>query len=615
MVPEPAAAGELREYLHILRRQAKVIAMTVAVVFGSALAVSLVQTPVYRASAQVILQETTSDSLFNPSTGQRNDPTRAVATEIQVLKSPSIREAVRAELGDAPPVGATPVGQTDVIQVAVSNTDPKAAAALANAYARHYIDQRRTGVVEGMLSAGQQVQAKIDDLQKQIDALGAQINAASPVDRPGVVSSVGPQRDALVTQQSTFKNRLDQLGVEAALSTGGAQLVTPASVPTSPVAPKPVRNGALALVVGTLFGVGLAFLFDRLDDSLKSAHDLERVAGSLPTLGIIPAVSGAKGKEEAYAVTRTEPQSTTSEAYRSLRTSIRLLRLDQPLAVIQVTSPALGEGKSTTVANLAVTMAQVGLRTAIVCCDLRRPRIHEFFGLSNAIGFTSVLLGDELLSNAMQVVPGQENLYLLASGPTPANPSELLSGARVGEMLDALRTIYDLVLVDCPPVLPVTDAAVLSTRVDGTLLVAFAGSTNGKSLRRSIEILHQVGAPLVGVVLNGAGGDAAYGYGYGYGGYGPAYAPHAPKPMEVANGGRRKSQSVSYSAPEDGGAGRRGGNGAAGRRMDGQAGAPKISNRRRKLRGGQASTRKADAGGGGERPSSDRASGADVGAK
>jgi capsular exopolysaccharide synthesis family protein len=151
-----------------------------------------------------------------------------------------------------------------------------------------------------------------------------------------------------------------------------------------------------------------------------------------------------------------------------------------------------------------------------VCCDLRRPRLHEFFGLSNSVGLTSVLVGEVELACAVQPVPGVDRLALLASGPRPPNPSELLSSTRTADVFSTLHSRVDIVLLDCPPVLPVTDAAVLSGVADATMLVSTAGVTRKRDLMRAVELLRQVDAPLVGVTLNGVSEQGAYGYGYGY---------------------------------------------------------------------------------------------------
>jgi capsular exopolysaccharide synthesis family protein len=241
-------------------------------------------------------------------------------------------------------------------------------------------------------------------------------------------------------------------------------------------------------------------------------------------LGLIPEVAGWKNEDVPQLITRSAPNSSTAEAYRSLRTSIQFVGIDRPLRIVQVTSPNAQEGKTTTLSNLAVVLAQAGQRVVMVCCDLRRPRLHHFFDKDNAVGFTSVLLGQSSLADAVQpAIPGQDHLWLLASGPPPPNPSELLASPLSGEILRTLASEFDLVLVDCPPVLPVTDAAVLAAHVDATVLVSIAGITTGKQLERAIEVLGQVNAGLIGTVLNGVADRTAYGYSYRYGGYG--YGP------------------------------------------------------------------------------------------
>src|SRR5205085_2490524 len=185
-------------------------------------------------------------------------------------------------------------------------------------------------------------------------------------------------RDALVTQQAAFKQQLDQLHVDASLSSGGAQLVTSSPIPTTPVSPRPKRTGALALGVGVLFGVGVAFLFEYLDDSIKTKDDLERAAQGVPTLAVIPSVLEWRSKDQARLVSISEPTSSAAEAYRSLRTAVQFMALDRPMRTIQITSPSASEGKTTTLANLGVALARAGQRVVFVDCDLRRPRIHEF---------------------------------------------------------------------------------------------------------------------------------------------------------------------------------------------------------------------------------------------
>jgi non-specific protein-tyrosine kinase len=390
------------------------------------------------------------------------------------------------------------------------------AARLANTYANAYIDFSRKKAVDNLLAASQQVQAKLDDLQRQINDLDAQL--ALPA--PSAKDDVKTRRDQLIQQQGAFKQRLDQIQVDANLSTGSAQLVTPASTPTSPIKPKPLRTGVLALVAGLMLGLGLAFLRERLDDSIKTKEDLEQAARALPVLAVVPMVRSWKGKAEARTISVSDPSSSVAEAYRTLRASIQFMGIDRPVRTIQVTSASAKEGKSTTVANLGVALARTGQSVVVMCADLRRPRIHEFFGLSNKVGLTSVLLGEVGLEAALQQVPEVDRLRVLASGPLPPNPSELLQSRRAAEAIANLAE-NNIVLIDTPPTLPVSDALVVSKRVDATLVVCSAGGTNRKDLARAVQLLEQVEAPLIGTVLNGAKGEGTYGYAYGY------YRPYA----------------------------------------------------------------------------------------
>lgn len=511
-----ASELELRDYLQVLARRKWTVALAALIVVGTALVASFLQTPVYQGTAQILLQPRSMESLFNPNTGQRVDPARQLQTEIQLLRSEPVRAEVRRQLGTEASISARPVGHTDVIEVTARSTDPGRAARVANTYSRAYIDFRLKQAVDDLIAAGAELQAKVSALQAQIDPLVAQLSSADARSRSETETRLQPQITNLTSQQALFKQKLDQLQVDAALKTGGAQLVTPATASTTPVEPRPIRTGAVALVVGLLFGVGLAFLFDYLDDSIKSKEDLHRVVHGIPVLGLIPMVAAWKDKEETQLVSLHEPSSPAAEAYRSLRTSVQFLGLDRPLQIIEVTSASPGEGKTTTLANLGVALARAGQQVIVVCCDLRKPRLHEFFGLSNTVGFTSVLVGDAGLSSALQKVPGMDRLRVLASGPIPPNPSELLASDRAGELLTVLAQQADVVLIDAPPVLPVTDAAVLANRVDATLLVVTANQTTQKHVARAAEILGQVDAPLVGTVLNGVDTEGGYGYEYGY---------------------------------------------------------------------------------------------------
>jgi capsular exopolysaccharide synthesis family protein len=212
-------------------------------------------------------------------------------------------------------------------------------------------------------------------------------------------------------------------------------------------------------------------------------------------------------------ITLTDPRSPISEAYRSLRTNLSFYSLDKPIRSLVVTSPAKAEGKSTTIANLAVTMAQSGRKTILVDCDLRRPSLHTLFDLRAEPGLTNVILADDAALPLQKT--GVENLWLLASGPKPPNPADLLGSKKIDQLLAKLNEMADIILFDAPPVIAVTDAAVLGAKVDGVLLVINAGQTRRDHAERAKELLEKAKVRIIGATLTNAPKDSSLGDYYG----------------------------------------------------------------------------------------------------
>jgi protein-tyrosine kinase len=286
-------------------------------------------------------------------------------------------------------------------------------------------------------------------------------------------------------------------------------------------------------------------------------------------LAAVPMVTSWRKRDRPLVVSLAKPASPATEAFRSLRTSLQFARAEHELRTILVTSPTASEGKTSTLANLGAVFAQTGQNVLMVSCDLRKPRLGQFFGIDEAAGLTTAILGEESVGNLIQPAPGMDNLWLLPSGPTPPNPAELLNGARSQQIFAELRDRFDLVLIDSPPVLPVTDAAVLSKDADATLLVVAAFRTRSGDLLRASEKLAQVNARVVGVVLNeatrqSAGYYSAYGTRHGY--YGtPLPAPGANLPVRLIGNGNGNghesaggSDGASLGLPDVSGRGRHG---------------------------------------------------------
>jgi non-specific protein-tyrosine kinase len=524
---------DLRDYVALLRRRKAIVTVVTVLTVVAAVTLSFVQQTIYRSTAKVLLQPRASEQIFSPDQQlQTAQQQTRVQTEIQVMRSLSVEDAVTKALGHRPAVSIAANGLTDVVSISAESHDPQEAADIANTYARTYVRVRRESTVNDLLDAAAQIQQKITKidgdisaLQKPLDDIDTQILAADNAalrqrlkdQRDALVTQSAQQRSALDSRRSAFSVQLDRLQLAGNLTqTGGAQIVSDAQPSSAPVKPKPKRDAVLAVLVGLLLGVGLAFLRDYLDDTIKSKEDVDLGDSALGVLGLVPRVDTWKDRSHPTVISVTAPASAAAEAYRALRTAVQFMGIERTVQVIQVTSPAAAEGKSTTLANLGVVLARAGKRVVLVDCDLRKPRIESFFGVENHVGITSVLVGDCTLAGALHCIPGEPRLAVLPAGPPLPNPSELLSAKQTADIIAALRTEADYVLVDCPPLLPVADSVIIAGMVDATLLVAAARSTTKRDLHRAVELLQQVDAPLIGAVLNGVGLVDSYGYGSGY---------------------------------------------------------------------------------------------------
>jgi non-specific protein-tyrosine kinase len=532
---------DLISYLRILWRHKWIVVLAAAIGVAGTLGVDSQRTRIYEGTATILFVSQTYAAPGEVSPLSPSD----VVTDIALIQGSSVHQgAIKTLRRPAPKPTVAQVGTTDTATVTVSSTDSAFAARAANAYANAYITVSQNQYVSAQQGVETQLQNQINAVQGQVFTVENQISLATS---PSSITTLNASLGNLEGELQTLRNQLTQVQVDVAQTPSGGRMVTPATVDRAPVSPKPVTDSLLFGVVGLLLGVALALLLERIDDRIRNKEDLERVSTGLPTLGLIPNVEDWRDEHSTFLVAAQRPKSPPAEAYRGLRTSIQFLGFDQTVKTLQITSPVAAEGKTTTAANLAVTMALTGQRVVLVSLDLRRPRIHEFFGLSNDVGFTSVMVGDANLEDALLPVAGYESLYLLPSGPIPPNPSELLGGTRAAEILRALSENSDLVLIDSPPAMPITDASVLAAHVDGVLLVVVAGSTTRKDIRRSLETLGRVGAKVVGVVLNKASEGDSYGYyRYGYAPKSEESLPVASSPTEVAHNGHQEFPIPSY---------------------------------------------------------------------
>jgi capsular exopolysaccharide synthesis family protein len=355
--------------------------------------------------------------------------------------------------------------------------------------------------------------------------------------------------------------KLKEAGVAAGLKSNNFRIVDNARPPTGPIEPDIPRNLLFGLVLGLASGVGLAFVLEALDSTVRTTEQAQMISG-LASLGMIPLGSKStregsnpkrlvltSSKEAVELVTQVRPQSQMAESYRALRTSLLLSSLGAPPKVIMITSALPQEGKTTTSINTAVVLAQKGVRVLLIDGDLRRPSIHKTLGMGPHSGLSNVLTGSTTLDEAIVRTTILPNLFVLPAGTPPPNPAELLASANMRDVLLQLREQYDHIVIDTPPSLSVTDAVVLSPRADAVILVIRSGQTSKHALRRSRDILLQVNAKLVGVLLNAVDLTSPdYYYYYEYQGKYAGYYRDEDLPEVQENGEEVEETSASSSA-------------------------------------------------------------------
>lgn len=330
----------------------------------------------------------------------------------------------------------------------------------------------------------------------------------------------------IMLQEKYQESRITEVG-----QLGNVRIIDSAKPPKNPIRPKKKLNVILGVLVGLGLGIGIAFVLEYMDSSVRTMEDVERL--SLTIMATIPFIkpeqtngmftklrNGGTDPEvksiNERLVVHLKPKSPISEAYRTLRTNLLFTTPDRPLKVLMVTSSGPKEGKSTTVANLAITFAQMGNKTLLIDADLRRPILHKLFGLDRKTGLTNILVGRSTLEESVKVLDDLPDLELLSCGVLPPNPAELLATEKMRQLLAYAKTKYAIVLIDTPPTIAVADASILSSLVDGVMLVVRSGVTEKEAVMRTHDQLTKVNAPIMGVVLNSIKVADVYGSYYYY---------------------------------------------------------------------------------------------------
>jgi Mrp family chromosome partitioning ATPase/capsular polysaccharide biosynthesis protein len=499
---EHAPGATLLGYLHVLRRRIWVVVPTVLLVQLAAVFFTLRQSDLYEASAEVLLsrQSLAATLTDTPDPLSSQEPDRFAQTEADLARVPQVAEQVVRATGIGTPEqllaasSVSPKRDSDLLVFTVEDGDQERAATLATAYASAFSRYRRElGTI-----AYRQARRGLED-------------------RIATLRAERPRRRRLIAD---LAEKVQELRTLETLQVGNTSVVRSARG-AAQVRPTPRRNGILGLALGLVLGIGLGFLRDALDTRVRSAEDVAEGLG-LPLLARLPEPP-RRLRDEEELVMFAEPTSSRAEAFRVLRTNVEFANLDRGARTIMVTSALEGEGKSTTVANLAIAFARAGKRVVLVDLDVRRPILDRFFQLGGVPGLTDVVLGYVELEDAIahiSVAHGERAVKwratgngtasvegvvdVLPCGPLPPDAGEFVATQAITEILKRLRERYELVLVDSPPLLHVGDAMTLAARIDGLLLVSSLRLARRQLLAESRRILETLPAETLGVVVAAA---------------------------------------------------------------------------------------------------------------
>jgi succinoglycan biosynthesis transport protein ExoP len=514
---------DLRRQLAVLRHWAWLIIASVLLAGGVSYLVSSSLPKVYEGKATLIVGQ--SLTAIDPDYNQLLASQRLSQTYATVATTRPILDRVLTGLDLGLPiedleerVAAGAPRDSTLITITAQWGDPDTAAAIANAIAEELIAASPT-------IQGQQVDVQrfVDDelaaTQGQIEATQADVERllALPSRTAAQEQELQTLQSRLVAVRQTYAQLLQFSSNSAA---NLLSVVEPAVPITDPASPRVLLNTVLAMALGLLVAVGLAFLFEYLDDTVKSPDDVREIAGA-PTLGVIARMKAdRKLGVKQHLVTLVAPRSSVAEAFRTLRTNLEFASVDKALGSLLFTSAIPAEGKTTIASNTAVAFAQAGKRVILLDADMRRPGVHRMFELPNSYGLTNLLRTDELPISSLVHATDEPNLRVMTTGALPPNPAELLGSQRMKEILRRLESETDLLILDSPPLQAVTDAAILAREVTGSVLVIDAGRTRKGAVRQAREALERVGAGVLGVSINRISerSSAAYYYQY-YGDY------------------------------------------------------------------------------------------------
>lgn len=507
---ERSSLESILEYARIILRWAWLILLVALVAGFISYFLANQQPRIYQAKTLVMVSGGSSSAVDSYTSSYLGIQLASTYTRT-MLTQPTI-DAVSAELGfkvSAGQITVTQIENSQLINITVTDQDPNRAALIANTLVMVFSDQIQKeqtsryaelllGLENELAATDAQIQEttlKLADLEV---ALSNEFVEPDPQDLANQ-SQLEANLSQLRSSRSYLYSSYQSIKLAEAQSTSTIIQKDPAVPILSPIQPQPMRSAMLSAVVGAMLVGGLVFLVTLLQDQIRDPDEFPHRWG-IPVLGQIAKFNTSR----TNIITQAQPRSPDAEAFRALRTNLRFSNIDTPIKTLLITSPSPADGKSTIAANLATVIAQNEQEVILIDCDLRRPTLHKNFKVSNRIGLSDYFIrSTEKLSGLVKKL-SIDRLHLITSGNLPPNPSELLGSKKMSEMISMLEKRVDLLIMDTPPVLVVTDAMVLASRMDGVVLVIDTKKTKRNAVKQTIEQLRQVNANIIGVVLNNA---------------------------------------------------------------------------------------------------------------
>ena len=496
---------ELKRYLYLLLRWLWLIVLVSLAAGTTAFFVSRNQPRIYRATATLLVLDATLDPANQFAAVPSGN--RLAESYAQRLKNREVLSEVIDNLGlDLSPdylariMSIQVVASTQLINLSVEYTDPALATALANEIPVVFAARNLTQQQARFANSKQSLERELASLTAEIEVTEGEVAAvlASTDTSPAEADQANERLLRLRETHSRLLQSYEDIRIAEAQSINNIIIDEYARQPTSAIRPQVLSTTLMALVVGALLAVGVALLVDYLDDTIKSPYDIEDATGLSP-LGAIRRIRTTQPQD--VLVVAMEPRSPAAEAFRQVRTNIQFTSLDRDLRTLVVSSAGAGEGKSTTAANLAVALAQTGKRVLLVDADMRRPTLHTLLGVDGKSGLSNMIASGRLDASLLQgtLIP---NLLLLPAGRIPPNPAEFLGSERMKALVAWLREQADIVIFDSPPLLAVTDGAVLAQQVDALLFVACASQTRFPALEAAVRQIRALDAHIAGIIVN-----------------------------------------------------------------------------------------------------------------